>query len=312
MIGRKAEVAELRERYESGRAELVAIYGRWRVGKTFLIDETFQNQITFRHAGVSPVDEDKKGLLKRQLEQFYYSLRSQGMTGIKRPGSWMEAFFQLEMFLQEKDQSERQLVFIDELPWLDTPRSGFLSAFEGFWNNWACHRKNVMVIVCGSASSWILDNLINNHGGLYGRVTCEIRLRPFSLGECEEFLKERDISFTRYDIVQSYMALGGIPYYLGYLKRNMSLAQNLDALFFEKGAKLEDEFRRLFVSIFDNPPFMQRIIRAVAERNQGLTRSEILRKLNIKDGEVFAKALNALVNSDFVLKYVPFDHRCRV
>ena len=160
--------------------------------------------MTFRHVGVSPAEGDKAGMLKRQLEQFYYSLRSQGMTDAKKPKTWMEAFFELEMFLQRKDQEKRQLVFIDELPWLDTPRSGFLSAFEGFWNNWGCHRKNLMVVVCGSASSWVLDNLMNNHGGLYGRVTCEIRLRPFSLSECEAFLREREVAFSKYDIVQSY------------------------------------------------------------------------------------------------------------
>ena len=204
MIGRKKESAELKERYESGRAELVVVHGRWLVGKTYLIDETFGDQMTFRHVGVSPAEGDKAGMLKRQLEQFYYSLRSQGMTDAKKPKTWMEAFFELEMFLQRKDQEKRQLVFIDELPWLDTPRSGFLSAFEGFWNNWGCHRKNLMVVVCGSASSWVLDNLMNNHGGLYGRVTCEIRLRPFSLSECEAFLREREVAFSKYDIVQSY------------------------------------------------------------------------------------------------------------
>lgn len=306
MIGRKKEMQELLDRYESSRAELVAVYGRRRVGKTFLIDETFDNRITFRHAGVSPAGESKNGLLKKQLDQFYFSLRSQGMTDAKRPKSWMEAFFYLEMFLQGQDQNKRQLVFIDELPWMDTPRSGFITAFEGFWNNWGCHRRNLMVIVCGSASSWILDNLINNHGGLYGRVTCEIRLHPFTLLECEQFLQERGVDLSRYDIVQSYMALGGIPYYLGYLKRNLSLAQSLDEMFFQREAKLSDEFNRLFSSVFDRPVLMQQIVRILSGRNRGYTRSELLDRLRMKDGEVFSKCLKALISSDFILKYVPF------
>ena len=255
------------------------------------------------------MDENKNGLLRKQLDQFYFSLRSQGMSDAKRPKSWMEAFFYLEMFLQKMDSGDRQLVFIDERPWMDTPRSGFLTAFEGFWNNWGCHRKNLMVVVCGSASSWILDNLINNHGGLYGRVTCEIRLHPFTLQECEMFLQERGVDLPRYDIVQSYMALGGIPYYLGYMKRNLSLAQNLDELFFQRSAKLTDEFNRLFTSIFDKPILMQRIVRILSCRNRGFTRGEILNKLKMKDGETFAKCLNALVSSDFIMKYVPFGSK---
>ena len=309
MIGRQQEKQELLERYESGRAELVVVHGRYRIGKTFLANATFENRITFRHAGISPVEENGNGLLRKQLDQFYFSLRSQGMSEAKKPKSWMEAFFYLEMFLQKTDSNERQLVFIDELPWMDTPRSGFLTAVEGFWNNWGCHRKNLMVIVCGSASAWILDNLINNHGGLYGRVTCEIRLHPFTLQECEMFLKERGIDFPRYDIVQSYMAVGGIPYYLDYMKRNLSLAQNLDEMFFSQGAKLTDEFSRLFTSIFDKPALMHRIVRILSLRNRGFTRSEILDKLEMKDGETFSSCIKALISSDFVLKYIPFGSK---
>ena len=146
----------------------------------------------------------------------------------------------LEKFLEEKDNGTRQLIFLDELPWLDTPRSGFMTAFEGFWNTWGCHRDNLMVVVCGSANSWILDKLINNHGGLYNRVTYEIKLLPFTLNECEEFYVNNHVKLSRYDIAQSYMILGGIPYYMGYFQSGMSLAQNIDTLFFAKQAKLQD------------------------------------------------------------------------
>ena len=186
LVGREKEVKELNRLYQRNRAELVAIYGRRRVGKTFLVDETFGNRMTFRHAGLSPADQQPNGLLGAQLEHFYRSLKEQGMKNPEKPSSWMDAFFQLECFLKQKDDGSRQLVFLDEMPWMDTPRSGFIQAFEGFWNNWACHRKNIMVIVCGSANSWIQDHLINNHGGLYNRVTYEIKLSPLSLRECEQ------------------------------------------------------------------------------------------------------------------------------
>ena len=308
MIGRCREVAELMELYDRDKAELVAIYGRRRVGKTYLVDETFKGRITFRHAGLSPIEDDgqyKGQSLKKQLEAFYYSLIAQGMKKDHCPKDWLEAFFMLEMYLQEKDDGSRQLIFLDELPWMDTPKSGFITGFEAFWNSWACHR-NIMVVISGSANSWMEDKLINNHGGLYGRVTYEIKLSPFSLKESEELLKERGIALSRYDIVQSYMIFGGIPFYLNYFRRGNSLAQNVDELFFAKGAKLAVEYDRLFSSIFTNPDMVKGIVKVLSTRNKGYTRKEIISKSGYSDGGTLTKSLNALIASDFVIKYVPF------
>ena len=306
MIGRAREEKELNELYDSGRAELIAIYGRRRVGKTYLVDEVFSGRITFRHAGLSPADEDAKGLLQAQLSHFYNSLDLHGMEPQEKPKSWLDAFLLLEKFLQRIDDGSRQLVFLDELPWLDSPRSGFLRAFEGFWNTWGCHRKNLMVIVCGSANSWVLDRLINNHGGLYGRVTHEIKLSAFTLGECEEFFRSKHVPFSRYDITQSYMIFGGIPYYLGYIDKNLSLAQNVDRLFFSRSGVLRNEYERLFESVFTNPTAIRAIVRLLYTRNAGFTRREISEKLGVTDGGTLSKNLNALLSSDFVVKYVPF------
>ena len=306
MIGRERETKELQRLYDSGRAELVAIYGRRRVGKTYLVDETFAGRITFRHAGLSPADEDSKGLLHAQLNHFYNSLVLHGMEPCEKPQNWLDAFLLLEKYLQKTDDGSRQLVFLDELPWLDSPRSGFLRAFEGFWNTWGCHRKNLMVIVCGSANSWVLDKLINNHGGLYGRVTYEIKLSAFTLRECEEFFRSRSVQFSRYDIAQSYMIFGGIPYYLGYIVKEQSLAQNVDRLFFSHNGALRNEYDRLFDSVFTNPEAIKAIVRLLYMKNAGFTRKEITEKLKITDGGTLTKNLNALLASDFVVKYVPF------
>lgn len=311
MIGREQEVRTLNKLYEKDQAELVAIYGRRRVGKTFLVDETFAGRITFRHAGLSPAGENKKGLLKAQLNHFYNSLIVQGMKKCKKPGNWLDAFLLLEQFLQSIDDGTRQLVFFDEMPWLDTPRSGFVQAFEGFWNTWGCHRKNLMVILCGSASSWVLDKMINNHGGLYNRVTCQIRLSPFTLRECEEYYQENNIRLSRYDISQSYMIFGGIPYYMGYMDGELSLAQNIDNLFFARNAALSDEFDRLFASVFSNPEFMKSIVRLLNTRNAGYTRKEITGKLGISDGGGLTQSLRALIAGDFVVQYVPFGTKRR-
>ena len=306
MIGREREVKELERLYNSGRAELVAIYGRRRVGKTYLVDETFSDRIVFRHAGLSPDEENPRGMLQSQLLHFYHSLQLQGMESCEKPKSWMDAFFLLEKFLQSVDDGSRQVVFLDELPWLDTPKSGFIQAFEGFWNTWGCHRKNLMVIVCGSANSWIQDRLINNHGGLYNRVTYEIKLSPFTLHECEAYYQNAGIRLSRYDIAGSYMIFGGIPYYMGYMNGELSLAQNVDRIFFADNAALKAEFDRLFDSVFTNPEAVKAIVRLLYTRNAGFTRKEITEKMKISDGGRLSRNLNALIASDFIVKYNPF------
>ena len=290
LIGREKESEILNRLYQKESAELVAVYGRRRVGKTFLIDEVFKDRITFRHSGLSPIEDQyndhgkKRSRLKEQLSHFYQSLLMQGMKREKRPSSWLEAFYMLETFLIERESpAERLLVFLDEIQWLDTPRSGFMTGLEAFWNGWACHKHNIMVVVCGSSSSWILDKLINNHGGMYGRVTCQINLLPFTLRECEQFFHSKAVEMSRYDIVQAYMAVGGIPYYLNYFERERSLSQNIQAIFFDPGAPLKNEFDRLFSSLFANADVMQSLVRALNSKNRGLTRAELLHKTGMAD-----------------------------
>lgn len=312
IIGRSKEIEKLNELYHGNSAELVALYGRRRVGKTFLIDEVFEDKIVFRHAGLSPIDEIKteskrKSRMKDQLEHFYRSLKMAGYKGNKAPESWRDAFYMLEDLLIEKDDKKtRLLVFIDEIQWLDTPRANFMTGFEAFWNGWACHNKRVMVIVCGSSSSWVLNNVINNTGGLYNRVTHEMKLLPFSLTECEAFLESNGVVMSRYDIVQAYMMLGGIPYYLKYIDKKLSLAQNVETIFFSDNAILKDEFERLFSSLFVNPEIMMLIVKTLATKNAGFTRKELTENTGITDSGEFSKQLNALISGSFIVKYVSY------
>jgi len=309
MIGRERETKRLRNLYHSESAELVAVYGRRRVGKTYLINETFKGSFTFRHAGLSPLELGElrgRSPLKKQLQHFYNSLLIQGMPRSRCPENWLDAFMLLELFLQSKDDGGRMLVFLDELPWMDTPKSGFITAFEGFWNTWGCHHNNLMAIVCGSATSWMTDKLINNHGGLYDRVTYEIRLEPFTLRECEAFFKGKRIKISKYDVVQSYMICGGIPYYLNYYEKGLSLAQNIDQMFFGPKALLKNEYERLFTSAFSNPELTRSIVELLSAKSSGFSRAEISEKTGISKGGTFSDALNALEVSGFVMKYTPF------
>ncbi len=308
MIGRKREQQELDELYNDGRAELVAVYGRRRVGKTYLINETFSNDFSFKHTGLSPSELKGKGMAAAQLDHFYYSLMEYGLCDAARPKDWLEAFHLLRELLIQKDDGSRQVVFIDELPWLDTPRSGFITGFEAFWNGWGSSRHNLIVIVCGSATSWMKDKLIQNYGGLYDRVTHEIHLSPFNLYETEQFFLERGINFSKYDIVESHMIVGGIPYYLGYFKRQLSLAQSVDEIFFKEQAKLKGEFDRLFNSVFANPTRIKSIVEFIAHRRLGYTRGEIAAGLGISNNGKLSEDLEALITSDFVVKYIPFGY----
>ena len=308
IIGRKEEVADFQRIYKSGRAEFVAIYGRRRVGKTFLVNEVFKDSMTFHHTGLSPYDRKRRVSLKDQLRNFHFTLIRHGLEGIACPKSWLEAFMLLQRLLEQKDNGTRQVVFLDELPWMDTGRSGFLTALESFWNGWGNMRHNLCLIVCGSATSWMLDNLINNKGGLYGRLTWEMKLAPFTLSECEQFYRSRHIPMTRYQVLQSYMVIGGIPFYMNYFNPSLSFAQNIDKLFFAPNAKLADEFERMFYSVFDHAEECMKVVRYLGKRHSGFTRNEIANATQMNPNGDFTKLLKSLENSKIILKYSPFTN----
>lgn len=304
IIGRKKEQQQLGRLLESKEAEFLVVYGRRRVGKTFLIRNYFKDQFTFYHTALSPLELDETDLLKAQLQNFTSSLRRYGCQVDEEPKDWLSAFDILINFLKEK--KEKLVVFLDELPWLDTPKSGFITAFEHFWNGWAAGQDNLLLIACGSATTWIVDKLLANKGGLYNRVTREMHLAPFTLKECEDYYLEHGINMDRYDQTQCYMAIGGIPYYMSFIEPGYSFAQNIDNLFFSKTGKLTVEFNRLFGSIFSSPEQHKQIIRLLANHREGLKREDICKYLNIKSGGTLSKILEALIVSDFITKYQYF------
>ena len=246
MIGRTEELKTLRDCIAADRSRLVVVYGRRRVGKTFLVREAFDYRFTFTHTGLEDGD------YAEQLNAFWRALKSQWNEGCERPRDWMEAFESLKKALASSGDA-RKTVFIDELPWMDTRNSGFVKAVEAFWNGWASARKDVVMVVCGSAASWMSEKILQNRGGLFNRANRTIYLEPFTLRECEEFLDAEGIPMDRKEIVSAYMAFGGAPYYWSLLERGRSLSQNLDRLFFAPGAELAKEFSRLYKSVFAKP-----------------------------------------------------------
>ena len=311
ILARKEEQAELHRIYNSGKAEFVVVYGRRRVGKTFLIREFFRDDLTFYHTALSPTDLEPQRLNDQQIQNFCSSLIRYGMDLPNRPQNWFEAFDLLIQFLEQEPKDKRMVVFLDELPWLDIPRSGFLSAFEHFWNGWGAGQKKLMLIVCGSAASWVADKLLNNHGGLYGRTTHEIHLAPFTLQETEQYLLSQNVVYDRYDILQAYMIFGGIPYYLSYLESDKSLAQCVDKLFFHANGRLRFEMQKMYSSVFLDADKYLRLVRFLSTRREGYTRLQIAQNTEFTSGGGLTTMLNVLEQSDFIDSYVNYQHSSR-
>lgn len=314
IIAREKEQAILEGLLKEPTAQFLAVYGRRRIGKTFLIREFFEGNFAFMHTAVSPMElmENHSELLYRvQLDEFATSLRKFGSKDETPIKDWFDAFHRLERLLTAIKTKKKMVVFIDEMPWLDTPRAGFLSAFEHFWNGWGAGKHNLLLIVCGSATTWMLDNLINNKGGLYGRTTREMHLHPFSLAETETYFKRRGITMDRYDLVQTYMIMGGVAYYMSYFQPGKSLAQNIDELFFAENGFLQTEYDRLFTSLFADNENYKKIVEALSRNRYGITRETIAKETGIAQGGSFSNMLKALVNSDLVMTYRNFDETKR-
>ena len=306
VIGRKEELKRIQSLFVSKQSDFLAIYGRRRVGKTFLVTQYFKDKFAFRHTGLSPYEEKGQITMRDQLQAFHYSLLRFGQDeSIPCPKNWQEAFFRLERLLEQKADGNKMVVFIDELPWMDTPRSKFVSAFGGFYNGWATDRDDILLIVCGSNSSWILKNIVNGKGGLYDRMTCEMKLVPFTLKETETYLQSKGVQMSRYDIVRTYLALGGVPYYLSYVQPGMSVELNIDEILFKEKAPLRNEFKRLFNTLFHNSGRYMDIVMALSKRNYGYTRDEISEMVNITSGGGLTSYLDKLVEADFVDEYTP-------
>ena len=294
IIGRIEEIQLLTDYLNSGKAEFLMVYGRRRVGKTFLIKQFFKDKFTFYLSGAENAS--------KQHQLFNFSTALNKSSGIEFPpvDSWQKAFVQLEKYLQSVKTRSRKVIFIDELPWLDNAKSGFLSAFEYFWNTYASSKKEIFLVICGSATSWMMNKIIRNRGGLHNRVTRQIFLQPFTLNETEQFLKSKKIVMPRFQIAECYMMLGGIPYYLEQLEKRYSLAQNIDNLFFRKNGVLRDEFSRIYSSLFKSPEKYMQIIEILAQKRKGLLREEIVKCSKIPDGGGLTAILKELELCGFI------------
>ena len=295
LVGREKERRRLLSALKSDKSEFIAVFGRRRIGKTYLVQETFGESFAFVHSGLA-----REGM-RKQLSEFRYSLER--VFG-RRPRSfrdWSGAFHVLQESLEQLPKGKK-VVFIDEMPWMDTPRSGFVGALEHFWNGWANFRRDIVLIVCGSATSWIIGKVINDHGGLHNRVTMQVPLSPFSLRECESLCRRKGLRLDRRQILEGYMAMGGVPFYWDRLQKGESMAQAIDRLFVARNAELTGEFGKLYASLFKNPGLHIGIVTALSGKRCGKTRRELLDATKAEDNGAFSKALLELEECGFIAR----------
>ncbi len=302
MIGRQREAAALERAANSARSEFVAVYGRRRIGKTYLIRKTLGDRMLFSHSGVENVG------MEGQLRAFRSSLRDAGAEPDYKIKNWFDAFDALKDAIRKSDVPKK-ILFLDELPWMDTPKSNFVAALEFFWNSWAWARDDVMLVVCGSATSWIINHILKAKGGLHNRVSEQLRLQPFSLGECERYTSELGLELSRQDIAEAFMALGGVAWYWSLLRPGASLAMNIDELFFAPDAKLGLEFSRLYSSLFKNPEPYMRVVEALGTKGKGLERAELEKACGFSESGKLSKIVEELEQYGFVRRYVSFGAR---
>ena len=296
IIGREKEIARLRRTLSAEYSEFIAVYGRRRVGKTFLVKEAFGYSFAFQHSGLS------KGDLRMQLSEFSNSLERQGLKSRRKIKSWSDAFFALETGL-EKMPEGKKVVFLDELPWMDTAKSNFVPALDHFWNGWCSFRKDIVLIVCGSATSWIVGKILKDHGGLHNRQTDQIHLLPFTLLECEQMVRAKGLPLSRQQVLEGYMVLGGVPFYWEKFEKAQSVDQNIDRLFFGLEAPLFDEFAQLYASLFKNPTAHVAVVTALGTRKIGMTREEILAGTGLENCGALTKVLDELAACGFIRAY---------
>ena len=298
MVGRDKEQKKLLDAERSLKSEFVAVFGRRRVGKTYLIRETFKDRLCFYHTGLANAP------MSRQLAEFKKSLCQYGNGKFKTPKDWYESFDLLRQVI-ESSSSAKKIVFLDELPWMDTAKSGFVSALEHFWNGWASGRTDVVLIVCGSATSWIINKVLNDHGGLHNRVTKRIPLKPFTLLECENFARQQGVVLKRLQLLEYYMIFGGIPYYWEQIERGESVSQCVDRVLFSEDGELHHEFDRLYASLFKKPAAYIAIVTALGSRKIGMSREELARCAKQKLNGRFGERLLELEQCGFIRKYAP-------
>ncbi|MEZ4988679.1 MAG: ATP-binding protein [Saprospiraceae bacterium] len=301
IAGRQAEIATLQDLLKKNRSEFLAVYGRRRVGKTFIVREVYKKNIVFECSGLHQKE------FSQQLENFWLTLHEYSPNSrlAPSPKTWLQAFSLLKAYLNTLKGEEKKVIFLDEIPWFETPKSGFLAALDNFWNQYCTKRDDIILVICGSAASWIINKVINDTGGLHNRVTKHLQLMPFTLSETKSFLALQGVRLTNKDIALLYMCIGGIPFYLRDIEPGQSVPQILDSMFFAPQATLRHEFQNLYAALFKNSAHHEAVVGALSKKSKGLTRAEIIAATQINSGGALTMTIRELIECGFVKQIFP-------
>jgi AAA+ ATPase superfamily predicted ATPase len=307
MIGREYEIERLTESLKSNSSELIAVYGRRRVGKTYLIRNVFKKRISFEVTGLYG------GKKENQLDIFFDELKkvSKKLKEQDKPSDWKEAFELLKKYITGLKNVEKKVIFIDEMPWLDTHKSDFRMYFGHFWNTFCEKRDDIIVIVCGSAASYMVQNVISNKGSLHARLTYKLQIKPFTLYETKAYLESKNIKWGHYHILHLYIAIGGVPQYLSKVRKGESVVQAIQRMCFDENGDLANEFEEIFESLFNHSSSHIAIVKALGQLSKGIERDELIKKSKQYGGGAFTRALDELIASGFISKYLPFDKKSK-
>ena len=303
IVGREPEIEIMNRLLNDNNSHFLAVYGRRRIGKTYMIREFYKKNTIFEASGINEKDQTQ------QLENFWLTQYDYEKVRREKPQSWLQAFQNLKEFIESVKGNKKKVIFLDEIAWFETPKSGFLAALDKFWNQFCSKRNDIILVICGSAASWIINKVINNKGGLHNRITCQIQLSPFDITETKAFLLSKKIYLVPQDIIKLYMIVGGIPYYLNFFEKGKSVDQFVESLFFKKNAFLKNEFSNLYAALFNNSNCHVQIIEALSSKNKGLTRNEILALTKLKSGGGFSEQMSELLLCGFIKEIVPFDNK---
>lgn len=301
VVGRANEQKILENALEKETSQFIAMYGRRRIGKTYLIRSTFQKQIVFECSGLYKSEKEQL------LENFWIKLSEQSGIISAPPKSWIKAFSQLEQYLNSLKNNQKKIIFLDEISWFDTPKAGFLGALSNFWNNFCTKRNDILLVICGSAASWIIEKVVNDKGGLHNRLNRTIKLNAFTLAETKQFFQAKKIKLSDKDLMQLYMCVGGIPFYLNEVESGKSVAQILDEFFLKENSIFQNEFDNLYAALFKNHQNHLAIIKALALKNKGLNRTEIAKKTKLPSGGGLSLVLEELEQCGFIGKYIDYQ-----
>lgn len=306
MIGRVEQIIQLNEALLSVKSSFIAITGRRRVGKTYLIDEVYKKNICLRVTGIQGED------LKTQIVNFTEKISEYSNKPIfSIPKNWQETFLHLKSYLKTLPKNKKQVIFLDELPWINTSKSGFIQLLAHLWNDFLSKESHFILVVCGSSTSWITQKIVNDKGGFHNRLTHHIKLNPFTLSETKQFLLTKNIKQSDSSIAEIYMIMGGIPFYLENIKQGESPTVSVERMCFLDGGILKNEYDNLYKAIFESPENHEAIVESLATAKQGLTREEIINKTKISAGGTYKRAIEELLIAGFVVEEYPFGKKKR-